>query len=151
MPDSRRRRRSLSALALLAALAVGVGLVVSLGGSTAQPDEGPLIACDVVTEITGEYWDGVDSSATAIEAAMSADQLERMAVSKESLAVVADDPSPEFGIVELGPDADGTVTDAELDGRLTSFLVFDEGEAVAQLYVERTPQGEYWVAGSSSC
>src|SRR5262245_62039833 len=120
-----------------------------LGGAYRRSG-GSLLGCDQISEATGEYGDGTVTAETPELLMGETEWLDFLDVPEQSQVLTADE-TPAFGLVEVAPDADGVVTPAESRGEATSFLAYEDGEPVAQLYVERAPNGEFWVAGTTSC
>jgi hypothetical protein len=146
-----RRRVTGSWVALVGSLVVIASAVLSLSGASEQPSEGPLLDCDQIAEETSEYGDGTIAADTPELLLQRTEYLEFLGLSEQARVLVKGDPTPEFGLVEVAPDADGVVTTAEANGEATSFLAFESSKRVAQLFIGRTPDGKYWVAGAASC
>ena len=143
-----RRRRSwlASAGAALVLGPVGIALIAA----DAPSDPGHLLDCDRYQYIIGEYGPQVITGTTP-EAAIQASGLAKALDLAPDTMKVAEEESPEFGLVELAAAADGTVSEGEQDGEVVSFLAFEEGKRVAHVDTELTPEGAYWVSAIRAC
>lgn len=148
---TRGRNPVLAVASLACAMVIIVAIVVSLSASNAESPDGLLLDCDELVEQAGEYGEGTITAETPELLMEKTEYLEFLGVPVEGRSLVTNDPSPNDGLVEVAPDADGQVTEAEIKGDTTSFLAYVAGKRQAQLFVERAPDGGYWVAGAVSC